>query len=134
MPEMNLDNPDLHIVLVDHVQKTKKKYKNVKRQDLRYIYQNKLDKVCFQIRRKSSDKILRDKAFDIAKNPKYDQYQRGFASMIYEFFDKKTSAKRANNFAGSGIKNENISGQQLAEEFHKEIIKKFKKKKYNHLS
>ena len=114
MPEMNLDNPDLHIVLVDHVQKTKKEYKNLKRQDLRYIYQNELDKVCFQIRRKS-DKILRDKAFDNAKNPKYDQYQRGSASMIYEFFDKKTSAKRANKFAGSGIKNENISGQQLAD-------------------
>ena len=108
MPEMNLDNPDLHVVLVDHVQKTKKEYKNLKRQDLRYIYQNELDTVCFQIRRKSSDKILRDKAFDNAKIPKYDQYQRGFASMIYEFFDKKTSAKRANKFAGSGIKNENI--------------------------
>ena len=115
MPEMNLDNPDIHIVLVDHVQKTKKEYKNLKRQDLRYIYQNELDKVCFQIRRKSSDKILRDKAFDNAKNPKYDQYQRGSASMIYEFFDKKTSAKRANKFAGSGIKNGNISGQQLAD-------------------
>ena len=41
--------------------------------------------------------------------------------MVYEFFDKKTSAKRANRFAGSGIKKEYISGQQLAEEFHKEF-------------
>ena len=41
------------------------------------------------IRRKASDKILRDKAFNIAKNPKYDRYQRGLASMVYTFFDKK---------------------------------------------
>ena len=49
----------------------------------RYIYQNKLDKACFQremayedfknlLRRKASDKVLRDKVFNIAKNPKYD--------------------------------------------------------------
>ena len=57
-----------------------------------YIYKNELDKACFQHdmgygdfkdvkRRTFSDKILRDKAFDIAKNPKYDGYQRGLASM-----------------------------------------------------
>ena len=40
-------------------------------------------------RRIASDKILRDKAFNIAKNPKYDGYQRGLASMIHKFFDKK---------------------------------------------
>ena len=72
-------------------------------------------------RRTASDKILRDEAFDITKNPKYDGYQRGLASMVYNIFDKKTS--------GSGIKNENMSDQQLAEELHKPIIKKFKKRK-----
>ena len=41
------------------------------------------------IRRTASYKILRDKAFNIAKNPKYDGYQRGLASMVYKFFDKK---------------------------------------------
>ena len=51
-------------------------------------------------KRTFSDKVLRDKAFNIAKDPKYDGYQRGLASMIYKFFDKITS--------GSGIKNENI--------------------------
>ena len=51
-------------------------------------------------RRTAADKVLRDKAFNIAKNPKYDGYQGGIASMVYKFFDKKTS--------GSGIKNENI--------------------------
>ena len=55
-------------------------------------------------RRTASDKILCDKAFNIAKNTKDDGYQRGFASMIYKFFDKKTSVTRANKFAGSGIK------------------------------
>ena len=41
-------------------------------------------------RRVFSDKVLRDKAFNIAKNPKYDRYQRGLASMVYKFFDKKS--------------------------------------------
>ena len=63
----------------------------------RYIYQNKLDKACFQhdlaygdfkdlTRRTASDKILCDEAFNIAENPKYDGYQRGLASMVYNFF------------------------------------------------
>ena len=58
-------------------------------------------------RRTTSDKILRDKAFNIAKNPKYDGYQCGLASMVYNVYDKKTSP--------SGIKNKNISSKQLAE-------------------
>ena len=55
--------------------------------------------------RTASDKIFHDKAFNIAKNLKYDVYQRGLASRVYKFFDKKTS--------GSGIKNENVSNQRL---------------------
>ena len=103
--------------------------------DSRHIYQNALDKACFQhdmaygdfkdlTRRTASDKILRDKAFNIAKNPKYDGYQRGLASVVYKFFDKKTS--------GSG-KNETISKKKIAEELHKPIIRKFKKENYTHL-
>ena len=68
----------------------------------RYIYQNELHKACFRhdmaygdfkdlTRRTASDKILCDKAFTIAKNPKYDGYKRALASMVYNFFDKKTS-------------------------------------------
>ena len=49
-------------------------------------------------RRTQSDKILKDKAFTIASNPKYDGHQRGLASMVYKLFDKKSK--------GSGIKNE----------------------------
>ena len=47
-------------------------------------------------KRTAADKVLKDKAFNIAKDPKYDGYQRGLASMVYKFFDKKT--------AGSSIK------------------------------
>ena len=61
-------------------------------------------------RRAASDKTLHDKAFNIARNPKYDGYQRGLASMVYKFFDKETS--------GSSIKNENIENWELAEELH----------------
>ena len=76
------------------------------------------------IRITASDKILRDKAFNIAKNPKYDGYQRGLSLVVYEFFDKKNS--------GSGIKNGNISNKELAEDLHYQLLKKVKKK-YTHL-
>ena len=55
----------------------------------------------------------------MANNPKHDGYQRRLASMIYTFFDKKSK--------GTGIKNEIKENQQLANELHKEIIRKFKK-------
>ena len=64
-------------------------------------------------------KVLRDEAFNIAKDPKYDGYQRRIASMDYKFFDKKSS--------GSGIKKKNIPNKKLAEELHKPIIRKFNK-------
>ena len=84
-------------------------------------------------RRTTADNVLRDKAFNIAKNPKYDGYQRGLASMFYKFFDEKTK--------GSGITLANKSAiksipqnEQLAAELHKPIIRKFKKGKYIQLS
>ena len=67
-------------------------------------------------RRAASDKVLRGKAFDIAKNPKYDGYQRGLASMVYKFFDKKSK--------GSGVNIPLEFNEQLAKELHKPIIKK----------
>ena len=72
-------------------------------------------------RRTTSDEILQDKAFNIAKNPKSDGYQRCFPPMVYKCFNKKTS--------GRGINNENFPDQQQAEELHKPFIKKFKKRK-----
>ena len=59
-------------------------------------------------RRTVSAKILRDKAFNIAKNPKYNGYQRGFASMVYKFFDEKASAGTI-TFANKSVTNENMS-------------------------
>ena len=60
-------------------------------------------------KRTFSDKVLRDKAFNIAKNSKYNGYQRGLASMAYKFFDKKSE--------GSGIIN-NKENIQLPDELH----------------
>ena len=72
------------------------------------------------IKRTQSDKVLKDKAFKIASDPKYDGYQRGLASMVYKFFDKKS--KGSDIFA-------NEPNYQLANELHKPIIGKFKKRK-----
>ena len=62
-------------------------------------------------------KALRDKAFNIAKNPKYDAEQRGLASMVYKFFDKKSKV--------GGVNIEVKPSKQLAEELPKPIIRKF---------
>ena len=72
------------------------------------------------VRRTQSDKVLRDKAFKIASDPKYDGYQRGLASMVYKFFDKKSK--------GSGVANE--PNCQIANELHKPIIRKLKKERF----
>ena len=96
-----------------------------------FVFKNELDKACFQhdmahgkskdvVKRTQSDKVLKYKVFKIASNPKYDGYQRGLASMVYNFFDKKSK--------GSGIF-ANEPNYQLANELHKPFIRKFKKKK-----
>ena len=101
-------------------------------EDSWYIYQEQLDKFCFQhdlayadfkdlTRRMVSDRILHDEAFNIAINPKYVGYQRGLSSMVCKCFDKKTF--------GSDIKNENISNKELAEKLNKPIIRKSNKSK-----
>ena len=59
-------------------------------------------------RRTASDKVLRDKAFNIAKNPKYDGYQRGLASMVYKFFDKKSASLSDKSVSGSAVANNQI--------------------------
>ena len=71
-------------------------------------------------KRTTFDKILHDRRLNIAKNPNYDGYQEGLASMIYKFFDKK--------FSSRAIKDENRSNKELAEELHKPIIRTFKKR------
>ena len=93
-----------------------------------------LGKACFQYvmaygdfkdleRRAASDSVLRDKAFNVAKNPKYDGYQREPAFMVYKFFDKKTLGSGVTTLANNG-RPLDISTQKLAEELHKLITKK----------
>ena len=103
MPQMHLRQPGFTNSACGPFTKNKERMQKFKEtENSLYIYQNELDNACFQhdmaysdfkdlTRRTVSDKILRDKAFNIAKNPKYDGYQRGFASMVYKFFDRKTS-------------------------------------------
>ena len=129
MPEMHLRQPQFVYSACGPFTRHKERIKEFKQTgDARYIYRNELDKACFQhdsayadhkdlINRTEADKVLRDKAYDIASNPKYDGYQRGLASMVYKFFDKKSM--------GSGIASYSI----LADELHKTIIKKFEKRK-----
>ena len=133
MPEMHLRQPGVTYSACGSFTKNTERIQHFRETgDSQYICQNELDKACFQhdigygdfkdlTRRTAYDKILHDKAFNIAKNPKYDGYKRDLASMINNFFDNKTS--------GSGIKNENISNKDLAEELLKSIIRKFKKRK-----
>ena len=116
MPELHLRQPWFTYSACESLTKHKERIQKFKeRGDSQYTYQNELDKSCFQYdmadgdikaltRRAASETILHDKAFNIAKNPKYGEYQWGLASMVDKCFDKKTS--------GSGIKNENISNQE----------------------
>ena len=86
-------------MLADHLLKTKKECKQLKKQGSQDIYQNKLDKACFQHdiaygdlknlpRETASDKELLDKTFNTAKNSKYGGCQRGIASVVFNFFVK----------------------------------------------
>ena len=116
--------------------KNKKTFKETG--DSRYIYRNEIDKDCFQhditfneilmrflwdfkylAKRTASYKILRDKAFSIAKNAKHYAYQRDFAYMVYNFFDKKSK--------GSGINNKNKQNEQSAKNFINQLLKKYLK-------
>ena len=77
------------------------------------------------INRKKPDKDLRDKAYNIASNPEYDGYQRGLASMVYKFFDKKSMESGFKKLKNT-IKS---SSSILADELHKPIINNFNKRK-----
>ena len=131
MPEMHLKQLGFTYSACGPLTKNKERIeKFMQRGNTDFIYKNVVDKACFQhdmaygkskdlAKRTKSDKVLRDKAFKIASDPKYDGYQRGLASMVYKFFDKKSSE--------SGIANE--SNYQLVNELHNPIIRKFKKRK-----
>ena len=123
MPEMHLKQPGFTFSACGPFTKKKERIeKFMQPGNTDFIYRNELDKACFQhhmangkskdlARRTQSDKLLRDKAFKIATDPKYDGYKRGLAAMVYKFFDKKGS--------GSGV---NEPTYQLADELHKTIF------------
>ena len=142
MPEMHLRQPQFVYSTGGPFTRHKERIKKFKQTgDTCYIYRNELDKACFQhdsayvdhkdlINRTKSDKRLRDKANDIDSNPEYDGYQRGLASMVYQFFDKKSM--------GSGVKKLKDTAKPsclersssiLADELHKPVIKNFNKRK-----
>ena len=136
MPELRLKQPDFTYSVCGPFTKNKERIKKfMQTGNTDFIYKNELDKACFQhdmaygkakdlVRRTQSDKVLRDKVFKIASDPKYDGYQRGLASMVYKFFDKKSS--------GSGITNE--PNYQLEMKFISLLLKNLKKEKYIHHS
>ena len=131
MPEMHLKQPGFAYSACGTFTKNKERIKKfMQTGNTNFIYKNELYKACFQhdiaygktkdlAKRTQSDKVLRDKAFKIANKPKYYGYQKGLASTVYKFFNKKSS--------GSSIANE--WNYQLANELHKPIIRKFKKRK-----
>ena len=121
--------------------KTKKRIQKFKEtRDTKYIHRKKWEKARFQHniaygdfknleRRTQSDKDLRDKALneirDNAKNPKYDRYQRGLAFMVYNFFDKRSKGSGFNNEIKQNERPFDFAVEQLAEELHQSIIRKF---------
>ena len=151
MPQMYLKQPGftystwgLFTKNKDRIQKSKETG------DRSCIYNNQLDKGCFLhdmkygdfkdlARRTASDNVLRDKAFNIAQNPRYDGYWWGIAS-VYNFFDKKSASLPDKPVWGSAVNtHENdkikqkqhpldLATHQSAEELHKPIIRKFKKR------
>ena len=137
MPEMHLRQPQFTYSACGPFTKHKQRIQKFKETgDMNYIYKKDLDQACFAhdaaysdskylTKRTVADKILRNRAFNIGKDPKYDGYQRRLASMVYTFFDKKSK--------GNGVKHVNSKltpqNQQLAEELHKPIIKKFEIRK-----
>ena len=116
MAEMHLKQPGFTYSACGLFTKNKQRIqKFMQTWNTNYIYKNELDKDCFQHdmaygdfkdlkRITQSEKVLKDKAFKIASNPKNDGYKKRLASMVYKFFDKKSK--------GSGIKNEIKENQQ----------------------
>ena len=132
MPEMHLRQPQFVYSACGTFTKNKERIQKLQQTgNTSYIYKNELDKACFQhdmaygdfkdlAKRTASDKVLRNKEFKIASDQQYDGYERGLASMVYKFFDKKSQ--------GKGLAN-NKENVRLANDFHKPVIKTFNKRK-----
>ena len=145
MPEMHLRKPQFTYSACGPFTKHKQRIQKFKETgNTNYIHKNELDMACFAhdaaysdskdlTKRTVADKILRNKTFNIAKDSKYDEYQRGLASMSYKFFDKKSASLMDKSTKGSSVttltNKFSFPKQQLAKEFHNLVIRKFKKRK-----
>ena len=140
-PEMHLKQPGFTYSACGPFTKNKQRIEKLRQTgNINLIYKNELDEACFQhdmvygkskdlVKRTQSDKVLKDKAFKIASNPKYGGYQKGLASMVYKFLNKKSVS--FNKSTGSDIaaslanKSAHEPNYELANELHKPIIKIF---------
>ena len=114
MPEMHLRQPQFVYSACGPFTRHKERIKEFKcTSDTRLLYRNELDKACFKHdaayakykdveNRLISDQKLRNSAYDIASNPKYNDYQRGLASMVYKFFDSKATPLDKKAMSGKG--------------------------------
>ena len=130
MPELHLKQPGSTYSACGPFSRNKKRIeKFMQTENTGFIYRNELDKASFQhdmaygkskdlTKTTQSDKVLKDKAFKIASDAKYDGYQRGLASTVSKFFDKKSSG------SGVAVTEPNC---KLANELHRQIIKKYKR-------
>ena len=134
-------------MLVVHLPKIKKvkseigKVKFIQNGNTDFIYKNELDKACFQydmaygkskdlVKRTQSDKVLKDKAFNIASDPKYDGYQGGLASMVSKFFDKKSKGSGISTSLANKSANDQIINWQM--NFINQLLENVKKEKLIH--
>ena len=151
MPETHLRQPQFVYNTCGPFTRHKERIKEFKcTGDTRLLYRNELDKACFKHdaayakykdveNRLISDQKLRNSAYDIASNPKYDGYERGLASMVYKFFDSKVAPLDKKTMSGKGnakhtakpssLEHTKEVNKILAEELHKPVIKKFNKRK-----
>ena len=146
MPEMHLRQPQFVYSACGPFTRQKERIKEFKRTgDTLLLYRNELDKACFKHdaaytknkdveNRLISDQKLKNSAYDIAINPKYDGYQRGLASMVYKFFDSKIAPLDKKTMSGKGnAKHSSLermrNNKTLVKELHKPVIKKFNKRK-----
>ena len=136
MPEMHLKQPGFTYSACGPFTKNKERIQKFKETgDTSYIYKTELDKACFLhdnvfnmtwlmqiLKIQQKDKVLRDEAFNIAKNPTYDGYQRGLASMVYKLFDKKS--------VGSGVNMQAISYNNWLKNYTNQFLENFKKEHF----
>ena len=133
MPEMHWRQPAFTYGACGPFTKNKERIKKFKETgDPEFIYQNELDKACFQHdmaygdfkdlpSRATAYKVSSDKAFNTASNLKYNKYQRDLPSIVYKIFDEKTEY--------GTVKNKIMKNKELAEKLHKPVIRKFEKRK-----